>query len=178
MDALIETTLAFVRDNAAWAFWIALVFATGENIAVISIVIPSTAILLGVGALVATGQVDFLPIWAGATIGAIIGSSISYAIGWYFGDRILAFRPVAKHSDLIEKGNAAFRRWGALAVLIGHFFGPLRAVVFLMAGIARLNLPTFVVINTVGCALWAYVTPKFGEVAGYIFGWIWRAFGF
>ncbi|WP_431299848.1 DedA family protein [Tabrizicola sp. BL-A-41-H6] len=178
MDALIETTLAFVRENAAWAFWISLVFAIGENLALISIVIPSTAILLGVGALVATGQVDFLPIWAGATIGAIIGSFISYAIGWVYGDTLLSFRPVAKHADLIEKGNAAFRRWGALAVLIGHFFGPLRAVVFLMAGIARLNLPVFIVINVVGCALWAYVTPKFGEVAGYVFGWIWRALGF
>ncbi len=178
MDALIETTLAFVRENAAWAFWIALVFAMGETIALISIFIPSTAILLGVGVLVATGQVAFLPIWAGATIGAIIGSFISYALGWHYGDTILSFRPVAKHSDLIEKGNAAFRRWGALAVLIGHFFGPLRAVVFLMAGIVRLNLPVFAAINIAGCALWAYVTPKFGEVAGHIFGWIWRALGF
>ncbi len=178
MDALIETTLAFVRENADWAFWIALIFAMGETIALVSIFIPSTAILLGVGALVATGQVAFLPIWAGATIGAIIGSFISYAIGWHYGDRILSFRPIAKHSDLIETGNSAFRRWGALAVLIGHFFGPLRAVVFLMAGIVRLNLPVFAAINIAGCALWAYVTPKFGEVAGHIIGWIWRALGF
>jgi membrane protein DedA with SNARE-associated domain len=178
MDALIETTLAFVRDNADWAFWIALVFAMGETLALISIFIPSTAILLGVGALVATGQVDFLPIWAGATIGAIIGSFCSYALGWHYGDAILSFRPVAKHSDLIAKGNAAFRRWGALAVLIGHFFGPLRAVVFLMAGIVRLNLPVFAAINILGCGLWAYITPKFGEVAGHLLGWIWRALGF
>ncbi len=176
MDALIDTTLTFVRENAAWAFWISLVFAMGETLALVSIFIPSTAILLGVGALVATGQVAFLPIWAGAAIGAVIGSNISYAIGWHYGDRLLSFRPIQRHSDLIERGNAAFRRWGPLAVLIGHFFGPLRAVVFLMAGMARVPVLSFVPINVAGCLLWAYVTPKFGEVAGHIFGWIWSLF--
>lgn len=176
MDALIESTLTFVRENAAWAFWISLVFAAGETLALLSIFIPSTAILMGVGALVATGQVNFLPIWAGASIGAVIGSNISYAIGWHYGDRLLSFRPMLKHSDLIARGRAAFQRWGALAVLIGHFFGPLRAVVFLMAGMARVPVLVFGPINFVGCLLWAYVTPKFGEVAGRLFGWIWSLF--
>lgn len=178
MDALIDTTLAFVRDNAAWAFWIALVFALGETVALVSIFIPSTAILLGVGALVATGQVNFLPIWAGASLGAVIGSFLSYGIGWYYGDTLLSFRPIRKHAELIERGNAAFRRCGALAVLIGHFFGPLRAVVFLMAGMARMRPLIYAPINVAGCLLWAYVTPKFGEVAGQVFGWIWRSLGF
>ncbi|MBA3911391.1 MAG: DedA family protein [Rhodobacter sp.] len=176
MDALIDATLTFVRENAAWAFWISLVFALGETLALVSIFIPSTAILLGVGALVATGQVSFLPIWAGAALGAVIGSNISYAIGWYYGDTLLSFRPIRKRSDLIDRGRAAFRRWGALAVLIGHFFGPLRAVVFLMAGMARVPFLVFGPINVAGSLLWAYVTPKFGEVAGRIFGWVWSLF--
>ena len=64
---MIDAVLAFVRHNREWAFWIALVFAFGENLAFLSIVIPSTAILLGVGALVATGQLSLFPIWAGAS---------------------------------------------------------------------------------------------------------------
>ncbi len=178
MDALIDSILQFVQDNRGWAFWIALVFALGENIAFISIVIPSTAILLGVGALVATGELSLMPIFAGASIGAVIGSTLSYALGWHYGAAILSARPFRRHVDLIDKGNAAFRRWGILAVLIGHFFGPLRAVVFIMAGVARMAPLPFMLVNLPGCLLWAYLTPKFGEVAGHIFGWIWRAFGF
>jgi membrane protein DedA with SNARE-associated domain len=176
LEAMIESVLAFVRDNRDWAFWIALVFAFGENLAFLSIVIPSTAILLGVGALVATGELSLFPIWAGASIGALAGSILSYLIGWRYGTAILSLWPFRNHPDQIENGNAAFRRWGAYAVLIGHFFGPLRAVVFVMAGISRVSPPVFMVVNFVGCLAWAYLTPLFGEVAGHVFGWLWSLF--
>ena len=173
---MIDAVLAFVRHNREWAFWIALVFAFGENLAFLSIVIPSTAILLGVGALVATGQLSLFPIWAGASIGALIGSVLSYWIGWRYGEAILTLWPFRNHPDHVEKGNAAFRRWGVYAVLIGHFFGPLRAVVFVMAGIARMSPPQFLLVNAVGCLAWAYVTPLFVEVVGHLIGWIWSLF--
>jgi membrane protein DedA with SNARE-associated domain len=176
VEGMIDAVLAFVREHREWAFWIALVFAFGENLAFLSIVIPSTAILLGVGALVATGQLSLLPIWAGASIGALIGSIISYVIGWRYGQTILGMWPLRNHPDFVDKGNAAFRRWGAYAVTIGHFFGPLRAVVFVMAGISRMSTPLFMVVNFIGCLLWAYVTPLFGEVAGHFIGWIWSFF--
>nr|WP_152828675.1 DedA family protein [Fertoeibacter niger] len=174
IDTVIEATLAFVRDNRDWAFWIALVFAMGETTAFLSIIIPSTAVLLGVGALVATGELSLLPIWAGASVGAVIGSLFSYWIGWRYGDAILRLWPLRDHPDLVARGNAAFQKWGVVAVLIGHFFGPLRAVVFVMAGISRISPLLFVPVNIVGCLAWAYVTPKFGEVAGQVFGWLWR----
>lgn len=176
VEAMIDAVLAFVRDNRDWAFWIALVFAFGENLAFLSIVIPSTAILLGVGALVASGELSMFPIWAGASIGSLIGSMISYWIGWHYGRHILSLWPFRNHPDFIEKGNAAFRRWGAFAVTIGHFFGPLRAVVFVMAGIARMSPRVFLVVNFIGCLAWAYLTPLFGEVAGHLIGWIWSFF--
>ncbi len=178
IDTLIEATLAFVRDNRDWAFWIALVFALGENVAFISIVIPSTAILLGVGALVATGELSLWPIFLGASIGAVIGSFISYWIGWRYGDAILRLWPLRNHPDLVARGNAAFLKWGVIAVFIGHFFGPLRAVVFVMAGISRIPMRLYAPVNIVGCLGWAYLTPTVGEVAGHIVGWIWRALGF
>jgi membrane protein DedA with SNARE-associated domain len=178
IDTIIEATLAFVRDNRDWAFWIALVFAFGETVAGISIIIPSTAILLGVGALVATGELSLFPIWLGASIGAVIGSHLSYFLGWRYGDPILKLWPLRNYPDLVQRGTAAFQRWGVVAVIIGHFFGPLRAVVFVMAGIARIPVHLFVPVNIAGCLAWAYVTPKFGEVAGHVIGWIWGLFGF
>jgi membrane protein DedA with SNARE-associated domain len=166
LDSIIDSTLGFVRDNRDWAFWIALVFAMGETTAFLSIAIPSTAILLGVGALVATGELSLFPIWAGASL------------GWRYGDAILKLWPLRDHPDLVERGNVAFRKWGVVAVIIGHFFGPLRAVVFVMAGISRIPLMMFAPVNIAGCMAWAYVTPKFGEVAGHLFGWIWNLLPF
>lgn len=178
MDSMISAILAFVRDNREWAFWISLAFATGENVAFLSIVIPSTAILLGVGALVATGELSIWPIFLGASIGALVGSFVSYWIGLRYGAAILSMRPFRTHPDLVAKGNAAFQKWGALAVFIGHFFGPLRAVVFVLAGVSRLPMRLFAPVNIVGSLAWAYLTPAFGEVVGTVFGWIWTALGF
>ena len=178
IDSLIEPTLAFVRDNRDYAFWIALIFAIGETTAFISILIPSTAVLLGVGALDATGELSLFPIWLGASIGAIIGSHISYFIGHRYGAAMLGMWPLKNHPDLVDRGNTAFRKYGTVAVFVGHFFGPLRAVVFVMAGIARIPLHLFVPVNIAGCLAWAYVTPKFGEVAGHAIGWIWGLLGF
>jgi membrane protein DedA with SNARE-associated domain len=178
MDGLIDSILGFVRDNREWAFWIALVFAAGETTAFLSIIIPSTAILLGVGALVATGQLTLFPIWAGASIGAVIGSFFSYYLGWRYNDAILRIWPLRNHPELVERGNTAFRKWGVIAVIIGHFFGPLRAVVFVMAGISRIPPVLFAPVNIIGCLAWAYVTPAFGEVAGHILGWLWNLLPF
>lgn len=174
MDGWIDGILAFVRANNGWAFWIALLFALGENTAFISIAIPSTAILLGVGALVATGELSLLPIWAGASVGALLGSFFSYWLGWRYGDWMLGIWPLRDRPELVAKGKDAFLRWGVFAVLIGHFFGPLRAVVFVMAGIARLPFWQFAPVNIAGSLAWAYVTPAFGEVVGQGIGWLWR----
>jgi membrane protein DedA with SNARE-associated domain len=173
-DTVIDGTLAFVRDNRDWAFWISLVFAMGETTPVISILLPSTAILLGIGALVASGELSLFPIWAGAAIGALIGSNLSYLLGWVVGPKLTQTRVLNRHAGLVEKGEAAFRRWGPLAIIVGHFFGPLRAVVFLMAGMARVKVPVFLAVNFVGCLAWAYVTPTIGEVGGHAIGWVWN----
>jgi membrane protein DedA with SNARE-associated domain len=153
MDAFVTSLIDFVSANRDWAFWIALLFAAAETTAFISIAIPSTAILIGVGALVATGGVDFTPIWAGASIGAVIGSFFSYWLGWRYGDRMLKIWPLRDHPHLVQRGTNAFAKWGLLAVVIGHFFGPLRAVVFVLAGVSRMSPAGFAVVNVLGCVL-------------------------
>lgn len=176
MDAAIAGLIDFIAVNKAWAFWIALAFALGENTALISIVIPSTAILVGVGALVATGSLEFWPIWAGASIGAVLGSTFSWWLGLRYGDAILRLWPLRNHPELVAKGTETFATWGPMAIIIGHFFGGLRPVVFLMCGMARMPFGKFQFYNVIGSLGWAYVVPKFGEVGGLIVGWIWRLF--
>jgi membrane protein DedA with SNARE-associated domain len=178
MDALAQSVIAFIEANRAWAFWIALAFATAENVAIISIVIPSTAILIGVGAIIATGALSFWPVWLGASIGAIIGSTFSWWLGLRYGEAILRLWPLRNHPDLIGKGRAAFDRWGSFAIVIGHFFGPLRPVVFLMCGMVPMALGRFSLWNVFGSVGWAGAMPLTGLVGGSLIGWLWRVLGF
>ncbi len=177
MESWTEAAIAFIERHQEWSFWLALVFAAAETTAFLSIAVPSTAILVGVGALVATGAIPFLPIWAGAALGAVIGSTFSYWLGRRYGGRILGMWPLKDHPDLVERASDAFRRWGIGAVIVGHFFGPLRPVIFLFAGMTRMSFPVFCAVNVAAALAWAYVIPKFGEVGGIIVGWIWNLLG-
>lgn len=174
MDAVISSTIEFVSANRAWALWIALVFAAAETTAFLSILIPSTAILVGVGALVATGGLDLLPIWIGASIGALIGSTFSWWLGWRYGEHFLRVRPLKDHPEMVARASAAFARWGVLAIIIGHFVGPMRPVVFLMAGTARMRLMRFQLFNIAGALSWALAMPLSGMLGGDLIGWLWQ----
>lgn len=171
-DGIIDTVLTFVRDNRDWAFWIALVFAIAETVAFTSLLVPSSAILIGVGALIATGELNLLPIWAGAGIGAVIGSTFSWWVGWHYGDRILATRLMQRHADLVARARAMFFRYGALAVLLGHFVGPLRPFAFILSGMAKMSAAKFTLFNLPGALAWAFLVPAIGFAGGSALGWL------
>jgi len=177
MDAFADRMIAFVSANRDWAFWIALLFAAAETTAFLSVLIPSTAILVGVGAIVATGALDFGPIWAGASLGALIGSTASYVLGRVYGDRMLRVWPLSKHPEAVEMARGVFARRGVLAVTVGHFLTFLRPIVFLMAGAARMRALPFLAANAAGGVAWAFLVPKSGEVGGDILVWLWQALG-
>ena len=141
MDGFVDSFIAFIERNQDWLPVIMVVFAAAETTAFLSLAVPSTAILVGVGATVATGAIPFFPIWAGAALGAVVGSTFSYWLGLRFGARILAMWPLKDHPELVAQAGDAFRKWGAGAVFLGHFIGPLRPVIFLFAGMMRMGLP-------------------------------------
>ncbi|MBP7001271.1 DedA family protein [Amaricoccus sp.] len=175
MHAALERVLDFVRDNAAWAPYIAFAFALAETVAFISILIPSTAILVGVGGLVATGALQMFPLWLGASLGALTGSTLSWWLGRRYGPAILSAGPLRSQQPTVERGKGLFARFGPAAVLIGHFFGPLRAVAFVLAGAAAMAFLRFQLANVPGSLAWAYVIPKSGEIGGDVIGHIWRS---
>ena len=65
-----------------------------------------------------------------------------------------------------------------MAVLIGHFVGPLRAVVFLIAGMSAMSFLRFQLVNVVGAVAWAFIIPKSGELGGDLAAWFWHYLSF
>jgi membrane protein DedA with SNARE-associated domain len=50
---------------------------------------------------------------------------------------------------------AFFKKWGMLAVFVGRFFGPFRAVVPLIAGLNAMPWLNFQIANVASAAVWA-----------------------
>lgn len=173
MDGWTETFIAFIERNRDWLPLIMAVFAAAETTAFLSILIPSTAVMVAVGALAATGAVSFWPLWAGATVGAMAGSFFSYWLGCRYGTTVLQMRPLRDHPEMVEKTRAAFAKYGPVTILIGHFTTIFRPVVFLLAGTSGMTVPRFAFWNIIGCVAWAYLIPKLGQFGGDIVGWVW-----
>lgn len=176
MGAIAETFIAWIERHQEWLPLIMVVFAAAETTAFLSLLIPSTAVLVAVGALAATGKIAFLPLWIGATVGALIGSTFSYWLGRRYGSAILAMRPLSNHPEMVEKTRTTFAKYGPVTIVIGHFTTVLRPIVFLMAGMSGMTFSRFLFWNSIGCVAWAFLIPKLGQFGGDILGWLWSLF--
>lgn len=165
-DAIIN----FVRDHESWAEVIVFLLAFGESLAFLSLVLPSTVILVGIAGLFGISGIPFWPVWFAATLGSILGYAVSYWLGMYFKDDIKQLWPFRTRPHLLERGQAFMDKYGVYSVFLGHFFGPVRAVIPVIAGMYSVPHLQFQIANIAAAIIWA-----FGVLAPATFGmrWLW-----
>jgi membrane protein DedA with SNARE-associated domain len=73
LEPLTTMLLDFVRAHQGWAPLIVGALAFAESVAVVSLLVPSTVQILGIGALTEAGGLEVWPIWLRAAVGAILG---------------------------------------------------------------------------------------------------------
>lgn len=172
-EAHAQQILEFIRVNQVWAAPVVLLLAFGESLAFISLLLPAWAALVGMGALIAAGEINFWPIWVAAALGAACGDWLSYWIGQKLEYTVQHIWPLSRHPELIPRGEAFVKKWGVLGIFIGRFFGPLRASVPLVAGIFEMPFWRFQIANFTSAFVWAAVLLTLGDVAGKIIQWAW-----
>ena len=158
MDLSAEAVLAFLPAHRGVVAAIVFVLAFGESLALVALFLPATAAMLGLGALIGAGGLEFWPTWAYAVAGAGLGDWASYWLGYYYREPVARLWPLSKYPAAFARGEAFFARWGMVGVFASKFFGPQRAFVPLAAGIARMPMPPFQLANWSSAAAWAFVT--------------------
>ena len=151
----LELFLQGISDN----FWLSMLFiflvCIGEAVFILGLLVPSMPILLLTGGLIAQGALPFWPVFFAATIGAVIGDAISYAVGFWLKDRVKTVWPFTRYVGLIEKGEYFFARHGGKAIFIGRFITGVKAVVPGVAGMMGMKYAYFTFINVVSAFVWA-----------------------
>ncbi|HBK08700.1 MAG TPA: DedA family protein [Acetobacteraceae bacterium] len=165
MEALASSILEIVRTHAALAPPIVFVLAFGESLAFVSLLLPATVLLVGGGGIVSAAGIGFWPIWLAAAAGAVIGDWVSYWLGFTYKEAIGGIWPLSRRPSLLLKGRAFFGTWGVAGVFLGRFFGPLRCVMPLVAGICAMPLIPFQVANLTSAVLWATLVLAPGWLA-------------
>jgi membrane protein DedA with SNARE-associated domain len=137
------------------AIVIAFAAAIIEAVAVLGILIPGTPILMAVAAAGAMGGMPMLPIIAASIIGAVIGDFVSYWVGDRYRSRLRRMWPFSSRPALMSQAESFFQRYGSASVAICRFIPVLRSTVPLVAGMARMPRPRFLVANVSSAFVWA-----------------------
>jgi membrane protein DedA with SNARE-associated domain len=166
MEHLAQPLIEFVQAHQNWAIAVMFITAFGESFAFLSILFPGTTLLIAAGTLIKTGTLPFLPVMAGAILGAVLGDSVSYWIGRRFGGAIARLWPFSRHPEMVPTGIQFFEKHGGKSVFIGRFFGPVRAIIPLAAGIMHMPRGRFWIANVVSALVWAPLLLFAGDVVG------------
>jgi membrane protein DedA with SNARE-associated domain len=172
MEAYAAQLVDFVKTHQVWAAPIVFALCFAESLAFISLLVPAWAALVAIGTLIAAGGLNFWPIWVAGSIGAACGDWLSYWIGKKLEYRVYHMWPLTKHPNLIPMGERFVKNWGAAAVVIGRFSGPLRASVPLVAGVFGMNQWLFQIANFASAFLWAAMLLTIGDVTVVVFKWL------
>ncbi|MFE9257426.1 DedA family protein [Streptomyces sp. NPDC006879] len=126
----------------------------------LGIPLPGEIILVS-SALLASqhGDIDPLVLGTCATVGAIVGDSIGYAIGRRGGKPLLdrLGRRFPRHfgEANIAVAERSFEKWGMWAVFFGRFVALLRIFAGPLAGVLKMPYWKFLTANVLGGILWA-----------------------
>jgi len=129
---------------------------------------PGTTLLIAAGALMAGGTLPYWPVIIGSIVGAVLGDTVSYWIGRRYGGALGRIWPFSRDPEMLPRGIRFFERHGGKSVFIGRFFGPLRAVIPLAAGVLRMPNGWFWFANVASALVWAPMLLFVGDAVGEI----------
>lgn len=131
--------------------------------------VPSEAVMPFAGFLIVKGQFTFTGVIIASTLGSIVGSLASYAMGFYGGKPFI--KRFGKYLLLdthdLELTERFFAKRGELTIFISRFIPVIRHMISIPAGLGKMKLWKFVVYTTLGAAMWnsflTYVGIKLKE---------------
>ncbi len=134
--------------------------------------IPSELIMPAAGFAATSGG---LTLW-GAILAGIAGSVLGQLPLYYLG-RVVGRRRLKRLADRygrwlmvssasIDRADASFNRHGKAAVFFCRVVPGLRSLISIPAGIAKMNLATFLLWTTLGTSIWTTALTTLGYVLG------------
>lgn len=135
--------------------------------------IPSEVVLTFGGFLTTTTELTPVGMVLASTVGSLIGAVILYGLGRCMSAKRLErlmntklCRALGFKMDDIHSSAGWFGRHGKAAVFFGRFVPIVRSLISIPAGMARMQLPLFLLLTTLGSVVWNTALVLLGVVAG------------
>ena len=117
----------------------------------------------------ATGELNYWLVVLSATFGASIGALVNYGLALWLGKPIVYKFANSRLGHMclldqqkVEKAEQFFIKYGVTATLVGRLVPAVRQLISIPAGLAKMNLPKFILFTAVGAGLWNVVLATMG----------------
>lgn len=129
---------------------------------------PSEVVIPPAGYLAAQGEMSLTLVIASGIIGSILGACFNYWLAVRWGRPL--FERYGRYflisAKTLDRADLFFARHGHISTFIGRLMPGIRQYISLPAGLARMNLPVFMVFTGLGADIWVVILA----LAGYLIG--------
>ncbi|HAF93760.1 MAG TPA: phosphoesterase, partial [Pseudomonas sp.] len=166
MGHWLDSLTAWLAANPQWLGLTLVIVACLECLAVVGLLVPGTALVLGLAVLAGNGVLSLGETLLLGYVGGLLGDLLSYALGRRYHRGIRGLPGLRQHPEWLEGAEAYFARYGVASLLVGRFIGPLRPMLPMTAGMLDMPFGRFLLVSLVAAAGWsmAYLMP--GWTAG------------
>ena len=154
MEAL-TTIIAKYSPEPEFLLLIIFLFSLGKSVIFISSLLPPASVTLMLGIVAGKSQLPDVHVWAAITLGALLGSVLSFHCGALFCRQGAIKRLPVRFQAPLLKAQTALQKKGMPLLFISRFLAVMRYSVPLVAGIIALPLRQVYCASTLSAGIWA-----------------------
>lgn len=128
--------------------------------------LPGDSLLFAAGAFAALNSLNIWILFILMTLAAILGDTVNYWIGYFFGKKIVAHPKIPIDETHIEETRKFFHKHGGKTIILARFMPFIRTFAPFVAGVGRMKYQQFFSYNVIGGLLWVAIAT----FSGYFFG--------
>ncbi len=155
-----------IKNYGIFTYAILFIIIFVETGLVLMPFLPGDSLLFAAGAFAALSSLNIWLLLVLLSIAAIVGDTVNYWIGHFFGKKIIANPHIPINDEHIEKTNAFFKKYGGKTIVLARFVPIVRTFAPFVAGIGRMEYRTFLTYNFFGGLFWVMSVT----LAGFLFG--------
>jgi membrane-associated protein len=155
-----------VGEYGVWTYGILFLIIFAETGFVVTPFLPGDSLLFAAGALAATGVLNPWFLFFLLFVAAVLGDSVNYAMGSYFGIRVFKEEAKIFKMEYLRKTEGFYDKYGGKTIVIARFMPIVRTYAPFVAGASSMHYPRFIFYNILGGAIWVGIFI----LVGYLFG--------